>query len=103
MAKYVIIVLLNSYLEGQITRDERQLHEPSDVLQQRSAVVNLSLGRSYGGMGPNIWQKITNILAICMVNWIKIPRVDAVQYCPNIENFVRSLMFFRHWTYASEQ
>ena len=33
------------------------------------------------------------LLAICTVSWITSPPVDAEECCPNIENFVRSLMF----------
>ena len=84
-------LMYTTYLKAQPrTRDERQLHEQSDVLQQKSAhkLVKPSRHRCCGGVAPNFWQTITNILAICMVSWIIIPPVDAVECCPNIENIV---------------
>ena len=45
------------------------------------------------GVAPNFWQGSRTIYTVTR---IKISLVDAVEYCLNIENFVRSLMFFGH-------
>ena len=42
-------------------------------------------------------------MAIYTVNLIKIPRVDAVEYCQTLRTFVRSSMFFGHWHFGSMQ
>ena len=54
------------------------------------------------GRGSKLRQTIANIWAICMVSRINIPPVNAAEWCPNIENFVWSLMFFGCWHFLWE-
>ena len=90
-----------NYLEAQTrARDERQLHKQSDVLQQKSAHKlvkpsrHLSCGNHKGAWPQTFSRRSTTYwLSSCMESRIKIPWVDAVEYCLNIENFVRPLMF----------